>query len=146
MFYVFVYLFYSSKTGSHCAVALAVLEPLCRSGWLQTDRALPASASSRVLGLKACTTVLNLRFLLKSILFFVYGSFVCIYVCVTHVWCPGRPEEVLDPLDLELETVVSCHVGAGSGMKVLPPPCGLGIELVVGLGSKSLFWLSRVTT
>ena len=37
-------------------------------------------------------------------LFYVHWHFVCMYVCV----------RVLDPLELELKTVVSCHVGAGN--------------------------------
>lgn len=34
-------------------------------------------------------------------------------------WCPQRLEEDSDPLELELETVVSCHMGARSRTQVL---------------------------
>jgi hypothetical protein len=32
---------------------------------------------------------------------------------------PWRLERILDPLELELEMVVSCHLGAGNGTWVL---------------------------
>lgn len=37
-------------------------------------------------------------------IFYVLSFFACLCVCV----------KVLDPLELELQTVVSCHVGAGN--------------------------------
>jgi hypothetical protein len=57
---LFIYLFFVVVLGFRDMVslynrALAVLDSLCRPGWHQTNRALPASAS-QVLGLKVCTT------------------------------------------------------------------------------------------
>lgn len=47
----------------------------------------------------------------------VYGYFmcsICMYISVPCLYCPGKPEEVLNPLGLELQVVV-CHLlGAGS--------------------------------
>ena len=48
---------------------------------------------------------------------YVYGCFVCIYVCIPHVCVEpacGVQRGELDPLELELQMVVSCHVGAGN--------------------------------
>ena len=39
-----------------------------------------------------------------KIIYFYFMYFACIYVCV----------RMLDPLELELQTVVSCPVGAGN--------------------------------
>jgi hypothetical protein len=55
--------------------------------------------------------------------FYVYGC-VCLHVCVyIHAqWCvqwPWRPKTESYPLELELEMVVSCLVGAGIRSKVL---------------------------
>lgn len=38
----------------------------------------------------------------------------CLPVHHTHAWCPWRPEDGLGPLQLDLQTVVSCRVGAGN--------------------------------
>ena len=45
--------------------------------------------------------------------FYVYGYFVCIFVCVPHV-CPVLAEtrEAIGFLELELKTIRSCHVWA----------------------------------
>lgn len=42
-----------------------------------------------------------------------------IYVHHAGAWYPQRSEEVLDPLELELQKVVSWHMGAGNGTRVL---------------------------
>jgi hypothetical protein len=49
-----------------------------------------------------------------------------LHVCVYHVcsWCPRRP---LDHLELELQVVVSCHVGAG----IEPRSCGRTVACFV---------------
>jgi hypothetical protein len=54
-------------------------------------------------------------FFLKIYLFYVYGNFVCMYVCVPHVCLvPIETRRVcLIPLELELQMVMSCHVGSG---------------------------------
>jgi hypothetical protein len=38
---------------------------------------------------------------------------VCLRVNRMHAWCWKKPEEASDPLGMELQTAVSCHVGAG---------------------------------
>lgn len=42
------------------------------------------------------------------------GAFACLYVWAPGVQCLAGQERALDPLDLELQTVVSIHVGAGN--------------------------------
>jgi hypothetical protein len=39
---------------------------------------------------------------------------VCIYVGHAHAWCLRRPEEGVDPPELELWMFVSRHVSAGN--------------------------------
>jgi hypothetical protein len=41
---------------------------------------------------------------------------LCLHVWMytTHAECPWRPEEVLHSLELELQSVVMLHMGAGS--------------------------------
>ena len=41
------------------------------------------------------------------------GVFTIIYICAQHACSVGQ-KRVLDPLELELQTVVSYHVGAGN--------------------------------
>lgn len=36
----------------------------------------------------------------------------CRFVHGVYAWCPQKPERALGPLGLELQTVVSYHVGA----------------------------------
>ena len=67
-------------------------------------RNLPVSAS-QVLGLKACATTAWLG------LFSFYECFACLRVCTCDVYVPG--EGVSDSLELELQVVVSHHVGTG---------------------------------
>jgi hypothetical protein len=40
---------------------------------------------------------------------------------VHHVcaWCPWMADEGIDPLELELQTVVNCHVGVENQAQVL---------------------------
>jgi hypothetical protein len=42
----------------------------------------------------------------------------CMYVYHIHAWYPWRSEEVLGPLDLELQMVVSLRVGVGNQTQV----------------------------
>jgi hypothetical protein len=46
------------------------------------------------------------------------------YVCHMYAWCPWRPEEGATPLELELQMIVSCCVGAGNQELLTsePPP------------------------
>lgn len=51
-----------------------------------------------------------------NFIFPYFEILLCVYVCVfyLHVFvCIWRPEEVWDPLKLELNMVVKCTVGAG---------------------------------
>lgn len=50
---------------------------------------------------------INLKFLI-----YIYGHFVCLYVCD---WCPHRQKRASDclvALELELQTIVLCFVDA----------------------------------
>lgn len=50
-------------------------------------------------------------FLRTLFLFYVHGCFVSMYACIPHV-CLGSQKMVLDPLELELKTVVrACGTG-----------------------------------
>jgi hypothetical protein len=50
----------------------------------------------------------------------VSECFACIYVCVLYAYSTHRDQRrVSDPLELELQLSVSCHVGAGNGTRVL---------------------------
>ena len=56
---------------------------------------------------------------LEDYLFYAYDYFACMYGCEPHVcMCVpgacGSQKMVSDPLELELQIVVSCHVSAGS--------------------------------
>jgi hypothetical protein len=49
-------------------------------------------------------------------LLYLYGSFFCPQACLCFVCISGAcggEERVLDPLELELPVVVSCHTGTG---------------------------------
>jgi hypothetical protein len=50
---------------------------------------------------------------LPKVLFYVYGCFACMFVCAPWAM-PTRSEEGIDSLKLELQRVVSHHVGAGN--------------------------------
>jgi hypothetical protein len=44
------------------------------------------------------------------------------YICAppaVHFWCLRKPEEVLDPLGLELKIIMSHYVDAGNRTQVL---------------------------
>lgn len=47
-------------------------------------------------------------------LYYVYGCFTCtnVHVLVPHVCLVPAGDRALDPVELELETVISCHVDA----------------------------------
>ena len=50
----------------------------------------------------------------------MYGCFAsCVSLCHTCVRCAGGQEKTLDSLELELQLVVSCHVGARNQTQVL---------------------------
>lgn len=46
---------------------------------------------------------------------------LCLHVCpfTTHVQCLWRSENAINPLDIEVKRVVSCHVCTGHGTLVL---------------------------
>lgn len=46
-----------------------------------------------------------------------------VFVHHVHAWYPRKPERVLGPLELKLQTVVSCYVGAGNWTWVLCKSC-----------------------
>ena len=52
---------------------------------------------------------------------YVVYVFLSAHTCVNlgHTWCPLRPEETAGPLELQLQTVTSCHVDAGNQTLVL---------------------------
>ena len=87
----------------------------------QALRNLPASAS-KVLGLKVCATTARLTLILLPFLFRIYlllhifiWVFVCMYGCALHVCNACRSlKGAPDPLELKLQTVVSCRLGAGN--------------------------------
>ena len=57
-----------------------------------------------------------------GILFHIFFEFLLIFplctsvlpTCVLHVYSTHGGQKELDALELELQTVVSCHVGAGN--------------------------------
>ena len=53
-------------------------------------------------------------FLIKNYILCVW--LFCLHLYTMHMPCTykERPEEEVGPLELELQTVVSCHVGAGN--------------------------------
>lgn len=53
-------------------------------------------------------------------LFYVYEFYVCMYVYITYVCvaCGGQKNELV-PLELELQTVMSCHMHTGNWTYVL---------------------------
>ena len=57
-------------------------------------------------------------FLLILLCVWVFAS-VCIYLCITWIQCPWRPERASNTLELELQMVVSHHVGARNQTQVL---------------------------
>jgi hypothetical protein len=51
------------------------------------------------------------------LIYFVYQCFACMYVCIYGICEPGTHEglkRASDLLQLELQVVVGCHVGAGN--------------------------------
>jgi hypothetical protein len=66
-----------------------------------------------VLALKACTTMPHISCWICN-LFWVH-AFFCLHVCMCSrcVQCLRRVEQaILDPLEVELQMIVSCHVGS----------------------------------
>lgn len=48
-------------------------------------------------------------------IFYVYKCFACMYVYVTVcAWYTQRSKGIKIPLELKLQMVVGCHVGAGN--------------------------------
>ena len=58
-------------------------------------------------------------------LFCVNECFACMYVCVPHkcLAAPGGQKKALVPLELELEMIVNCCVGAGNQIWVFCKNC-----------------------
>lgn len=77
--------------------------------------------------------------------FYVYGCFVSIHVCVTlrETWVPQWLCRASDPLELEFQVVVSCHLGAGNRTWVLCKSSHLSSPSTNFLTSKTQvhFWL-----
>lgn len=63
----------------------------------------------------------------------MYECFSCLHVCVPCVWCPWRSKKAFDPLELESQKVVSCHMAGGNRTWVLWRATN-----VLGLGSTLL--------
>jgi hypothetical protein len=59
---------------------------------------------------------LFLKFIIFKRFYFTCMGALPIDICMHHacVWCLGIPQKGVDTLEMELETVVSCHVGAGN--------------------------------
>lgn len=56
-------------------------------------------------------------------LFYVYGCFTCMYVCVPCLCHDQRSSKrASDPLRLELQTVRSCNLGAGKALLLIDEP------------------------
>lgn len=72
-----------------------------------------ASSASQALGLKTCTTSFSSIFIyLANYLFLLYA---CMLACVFHVHSAhGGQKGAPDPLELELQTLVSHPMGAGN--------------------------------
>lgn len=62
----------------------------------------------------------TMGFLEIGICFYMMSINVCIYVCSLLLFssCRGQTKEV-DSLELELETIVKCHLCAGNQIRVL---------------------------
>jgi hypothetical protein len=56
-------------------------------------------------------------FLIKQKVLYVWVF--CLHVYQVYAWCPQRPEEGIRSLELEFQTVISCHVRAGNQTQVL---------------------------
>lgn len=58
-----------------------------------------------------------LREYFKRLIYFYFMCMICLssymYTHYMHAWYPQRQEWVLDPLELELQTIVSCHLDPG---------------------------------
>lgn len=72
--------------------------PHCHQKIREHDRALPLRFE---LGF--------LKLLFRFTYFYVYGSLTCMHVCA----CAYRGQK-RDPLELQLQVVVSCYVGSGA--------------------------------
>lgn len=60
--------------------------------------------------------ILDLLIVFCVHVFFFLPAYLSVYpVCA---WCPQRPEVVTDPLELELQMIVSLHVDAGNRTQV----------------------------
>ena len=67
------------------------------------------------------TSDLNIFLYYMYFIFYVYEYFACMYVYVysMHARCPWKSEKCVGTLELELQKVVSCLVGAGNKNHVL---------------------------
>lgn len=53
------------------------------------------------------------RSLIKSILFYVYGYFIHVYLNYVHIWCLQSQTKTWNPLELESQKVVSWELSLG---------------------------------
>ena len=125
----------------HVCVAMLPLlawQSLCRPGWPQTDSNSAASASWE-LELEVCAPQFSVSFFFSPSLRDQTQHLVLAKQSSTQSWIPNQSffndwflsyvhwcfaykcvcVRVSDPLGLELQTVVSCHVGAGNWIPVL---------------------------
>jgi len=66
------------------------------------------------------TPNLRPKFFFLKVFYFAYVSALPAGTYAHHVLqCPWRPEKLLDPLELELQLVMSWHVGTGNWTQVL---------------------------
>lgn len=58
-------------------------------------------------------------FLAKKYLFIFYVQASALCLCTTGMQSPQRPEESINPLELELQKIVNLHMGDVNGLWVL---------------------------
>lgn len=77
----------------------------------------------------------------KSLLFYVYGSFVFLCVCIQCVFSVHKEQKkMLDFLGQELQTVVSCHGGAGNEPRSFE---GQQVHLMLSHLSNPIYYFSQ---
>lgn len=77
---------------------------------------------------------------LSFIISYVYGWLACMYIYVPHV-CSGCQKRVLDPLELELQLIVSFCVG--NGLNLGPPGEQQSMVLTAVPSLKPLFLILK---
>ena len=75
----------------------------------ESEVTLNNTASSRI-------SLSTLNHILSTYFNYIYMYEHCLYLSVHRVyaWSLQKPERALGPLELELQMVVSCHVGTGN--------------------------------